>query len=108
MISNTCHLAQALQQRILAEPELELLAPVSLNIVCFRFRSQHAANHLNSQLVVELQESGLVAPSCTEINGQTAIRAAIFNHRTTLTEIQTLVDTTLRLGRQHTREGTRL
>jgi aromatic-L-amino-acid decarboxylase len=106
MISNTCNLAQALQQRIIDEPELELLAPVSLNIVCFRFRSQHAANQLNSQLVIELQESGLVAPSCTEINGQTAIRAAIFNHRTTLAEIHTLVDATLRLGRQLSGEGT--
>jgi aromatic-L-amino-acid decarboxylase len=100
MMDTTCNLARSLEQRIASESELELLAPVSLNIVCFRFRSQHAVNELNSQLVIELQESGLVAPSSTEINGQVAIRAAIFNHRTTRSDIDLLVDTTLRLGRK--------
>src|SRR6516162_7048974 len=37
-IEGTCALAQELAGRIEAEPELELLAPVGLNIVCFRFR----------------------------------------------------------------------
>src|SRR5437773_4662575 len=37
MIAHTCTLAQELARRIESEPELELLAPVSLNIVCFRF-----------------------------------------------------------------------
>ncbi len=100
MMETTCRLARSLEQRIISESELELLAPVSLNIVCFRFRSQRAVNELNAQLVIELQESGLVAPSSTEINGQVAIRAAIFNHRTTSSDIDLLVDTTLRLGRK--------
>ncbi|MGT2489725.1 pyridoxal phosphate-dependent decarboxylase family protein [Cupriavidus basilensis] len=37
MIAHTCALAQELARRIDAEPELEMLAPPSLNIVCFRF-----------------------------------------------------------------------
>lgn len=100
MMDTTCQLARCLEQRIVSEAELELLVPVSLNIVCFRYRSQCAVNELNSQLVIELHESGLVAPSSTEINGQVAIRAAIFNHRTTSREIDLLIDTTLRLGRK--------
>ncbi len=100
MMDATCQLARMLEQRIIDEPELELLAPVSLNIVCFRYRSEHAVNQLNAQLVIELQESGLVAPSSTEVDGQVAIRAAIFNHRTSHNEIDLLVDATLRLGRQ--------
>ncbi len=99
-METTCSLARSLEQRIVNEPELELLAPVSLNIVCFRYRSQRAVNELNSQLVIELQESGLVAPSSTEINDQVAIRAAIFNHRTTSRDIDLLIDMTLRLGRK--------
>ena len=38
MIGRTCALAGYLEARIQAEPRLELLAPVQLNIVCFRYR----------------------------------------------------------------------
>lgn len=97
VISNTCALAQHMQQRIEAEPCLELLAPVALNIACFRYRGIDA-NRLNADLVVALQESGIAAPSTTTINGQLAIRAAIVNHRTTVSDIDALIDTTLELG----------
>ncbi len=97
VISNTCALAQHMRQRIEAEPCLELLAPVALNIVCFRYRSIDA-NRVNADLVVALQESGIAAPSTTTINGQLAIRAAIVNHRTTVSDIDALIDTTLALG----------
>ncbi len=60
---------------------MELLAPVSLNIVCFRYRCQDA-DRVNARIVVDLQESGVAAPSTTRINGELAIRAAITNHRT--------------------------
>jgi aromatic-L-amino-acid decarboxylase len=98
VISNTCALAQYLKQRIEAEPQLELLAPVALNIVCFRYRSADA-NQVNADLVVALQESGIAAPSTTTINGQLAIRAAIVNHRTTASDIDALLDATLALGK---------
>lgn len=97
VISNTCALAQHMKRRIEAEAQLELLAPVALNIVCFRYRSADA-NRVNAALVVALQESGIAAPSTTTINGQLAIRAAIVNHRTTTDDIDALIDATLTLG----------
>jgi glutamate/tyrosine decarboxylase-like PLP-dependent enzyme len=97
VISNTCMLAQHLKRRIENEPKLELLAPVALNIVCFRYRSPDA-DRVNADLVVALQESGIAAPSTTTINGQLAIRAAIVNHRTTASDIDALIDATLALG----------
>jgi aromatic-L-amino-acid/L-tryptophan decarboxylase len=42
VISRTCALARYLEQRIASTPELELLAPVELNIVCFRYRADDA------------------------------------------------------------------
>ena len=81
MISKTCALAQYLKQRIEEEPAFELLAPVALNIVCFRYRSEHA-DDVNRNIVADLQESGIAAPSTTTVNGRLAIRAAIVNHRT--------------------------
>lgn len=98
VISNTCALAQHMKRRIEAEARLELLAPVALNIVCFRYRSADA-NWVNADLVVALQESGIAAPSTTTINGQLAIRAAIVNHRTTASDIDALLDATLALGK---------
>jgi aromatic-L-amino-acid decarboxylase len=98
VISGTCELARYLEGRITQIPELELLAPVELNIVCFRFRT-HDSDRINAQIVVDLQECGSVAPSTTTINGRLAIRAAIVNHRTSRIEIDTLLDETLALGR---------
>jgi glutamate/tyrosine decarboxylase-like PLP-dependent enzyme len=98
VISNTCALAQYLKQCIETEPQLELLAPVALNIVCFRYRSAKP-NRVNTQLVIALQESGIAAPSSTTINGQVAIRAAIVNHRTTQLDIDALINATLALGK---------
>jgi aromatic-L-amino-acid decarboxylase len=97
MIARTCQLARYLEQRIGERKELELLAPVSLNIVCFRYKSPDA-DRVNARIVVDLQESGIAAPSTTRINGELAIRAAITNHRTDSTDIDALVDATLAIG----------
>jgi aromatic-L-amino-acid/L-tryptophan decarboxylase len=97
-VSRTCALARRLEQRIANTPELELLAPVELNIVCFRYRAEDS-DRVNARIVVELQESGSVAPSTTIIDGRLAIRAAIVNHRTGQGEIDRLLNNTLALGR---------
>ena len=103
-ISRSCALARYLESPHAAAPELELMAPVELNIVCFRYcagRHGHEEERqpLNDEIVIRLQESGIVAPSTTRIAGRTAIRAAIVNHRTSRTEIDALVENTLALGR---------
>jgi aromatic-L-amino-acid decarboxylase len=97
-IARTCELAQYLEQRVKATEELELMAPVSLNIVCFRFRCPDA-DRVNARIVVNLQESGVCAPSTTRIDGELVIRAAITNHRTSGAHIDALVDATLSIGR---------
>jgi glutamate/tyrosine decarboxylase-like PLP-dependent enzyme len=132
-ISRSCALARYLEERIRETPELELMAPVELNIVCFRYRTeglagqdfrpedgnpegsnlersspegsgqknsgQEISNQVNEEIVVRLQEAGVVAPSTTLIAGRIAIRAAIVNHRTGRTEIDALVEGTLAEGR---------
>jgi len=98
VISRTCELARYLEQRIAETPELELLAPVELNIVCFRYRAEDS-DRVNENIVIGLQESGVVAPSTTMIAGRLAIRAAIVNHRTCRFEIDALVNHTLSRGR---------
>jgi aromatic-L-amino-acid decarboxylase len=96
-IAQSCALARALEQRIRQTPELELLAPAQLNIVCFRYRCGDA-DRINARIVADLQESGVVAPSLTRLGGRAAIRAAIVNHRTQPRDIETLVTATLARG----------
>jgi glutamate/tyrosine decarboxylase-like PLP-dependent enzyme len=101
VIARTCALAAYLEARILAEPRLELLAPVQLNIVCFRYRA-HEANRVNGEIVIAIQESGIAAPSTTLLDGQLAIRAAIVNHRTDTCDLDGLVAAVLRFGAART------
>ncbi len=94
VVDDTCALAQRLAAAISTSNRLTLLAPVKLNIVCFGVAGFTDAQTEN--LVADLQEEGLFAPSTTTINGRLAIRAAIVNHRTSADDIDALVAEILR------------
>src|ERR1700730_18592370 len=76
VISRSCALARYLAERVVATPQLELLAPVQLNIVCFRHRGDDA-DALNARIVADLHESGIAAPSTTVIGGPLPVRAPL-------------------------------
>ena len=97
MIAQSCAMARALETRVKREFELELMAGAQMNIVCFRYRGSDA---LNSGIVADMQEAGIAAPSMTTLNGKAAIRACFINHRTTLADVDALVDATLAFGRK--------
>ena len=63
-IEKSCAVARHLAACIAAEPRLELLAPVPLNIVCFRYRGEDS-DALNTAIAADVQESGIAAPSTT-------------------------------------------
>jgi glutamate/tyrosine decarboxylase-like PLP-dependent enzyme len=95
VIHETCVLARYLAERVTAQPSLELLAPVALNIVCFRVRCDGDTDAYNAALVADLQESGVAAPSLTTVRGKLAIRVAIVNHRTGRDDIDILLNAVL-------------
>ncbi len=101
---------QYLTQLIQASPDLELLAPTSLNIVCFRFKTANgddaALNLLNEQIMIELHEQGIAVPTYTTLNGKFAIRVANTNHRTRCDDFDVLVREVVRLGRELSMRGT--
>jgi glutamate/tyrosine decarboxylase-like PLP-dependent enzyme len=94
-----------------AAPDLERLAPVPLNIVCFRFaggnRDGDALDALNRELLMRLQEGGLAVLSSTTIGGRFALRAAIVNHRSRRADFDLLVAEVRRLGRDLLAESRR-
>ena len=91
-IAGTCALARYLADEVGRRASFELLAPVALNIVCFRYKVSGAdADDFNTALVADLQESGIAAPSLTTLKGKVAIRVAIVNHRSERRDIDALL-----------------
>lgn len=104
LIQQNIDQAQYLAGLVDAAPELERLAPVPLNIVCFRYRAtgldEAALNALNEELLIRLHESGIAVPSYTRIDGHYAIRVAISNHRSRRADFDLLAETVIRLGQE--------
>ena len=109
VIARNCADARHLGKRIEASRVLSLLAPVSLNIVCFRFAPPGAPraslDGVNEAIVAALQRDGIAAPSTTRIGGQLAIRVCVTNHRTTAADLDLLAREVGRLGRALLREA---
>jgi glutamate/tyrosine decarboxylase-like PLP-dependent enzyme len=102
LIARQCALARALGERIAATPPLALFAPVTLNIVCFRYAAaldEAACDALNARIVVELQERGIAVPSTTRIGGRLAIRMNVMNHRTTQADLDATLDAVLTVAK---------
>lgn len=77
-------LAQELQQEIEQHNHFELLAPVPLNTICFRFHPDYISdeeklNELNERLLNEIQESGQLFLTHTKLNGKYTIRIVLGN-----------------------------
>lgn len=98
--------ARMLEARISLHPELQLVAPVSLNVVCFRYTGYglrgkgRGLDALNRELLMRLWESGIAAPSSTIINGTFALRCCFTNHRTRVEDLDLLLDTVISIGRE--------
>jgi aromatic-L-amino-acid/L-tryptophan decarboxylase len=97
-------LAEHLASRVDASPRLELAAPPSLSIVCFRYVPAALAgdnerlNELNRRLLEHVQRSGQAFLSSTTLNGRLVLRACIVNYRSTRADIDHLVDAVLAAG----------
>ena len=102
-ILQNCRQATYLAQLVRRVPELELLAEPNLNIVCFRFRrrglSERELDALNENVVADLHEQGVAAPSTTRIGGRLAVRVNITNHRSRREDFVALVNALVEAGR---------
>ena len=96
--------ARYLVELVQANDQLQLMAPVPMNIVCFRFYKEGLSadklNALNKEILMQLHESGIAAPSFTIIKGAYVIRVAITNHRSKGEDFEILVNEVQRLGEQ--------
>ena len=85
-------------------PYLELTAPLSMSITCFRMiypgLNEEALRELNREILLRLQEEGIASPSSTILNGKFTLRIANTNQRTRIDDMDLLVREVLRLGNQ--------
>ncbi|MEL6572496.1 MAG: pyridoxal-dependent decarboxylase [Pseudomonadota bacterium] len=102
LITQNCEQAQYLADLVDAADDLECLAPVAMQICCFRYAPatvpETQRDKLNDEIVIQLQERGIAAPSTTLIHGQNAIRVNITNHRTRRSDIDMLVSAIQDIG----------
>jgi aromatic-L-amino-acid/L-tryptophan decarboxylase len=87
--------AKHLEKLVEASDDFEMLAPVELSIFCFRYRLRGFAGDLdalNEETLVRLQRDGSSYLSNARIRGQFALRGCVLNYRTTLDDMQTLLD----------------
>jgi len=103
MIARNVEQAHYLGALVDANPDLELTGPIGLDIVCFRYNAgrldNEALNTLNRNLLVQLQESGVAAPSYTTLKGKYCLRVAISNHRSRFEDFDLMVKEVVRIGR---------
>jgi glutamate/tyrosine decarboxylase-like PLP-dependent enzyme len=102
LVERHCDLAAHLAARVDAAPDLQRLAEVPLNVVCFRYRPEGLAEpHLDSvnrRLGEALLDDGRVYAGTTMYDGHVALRPAISNWRTTAADLDLLVDVVRELG----------
>ena len=109
LISEDIRLSEEMFRRIATHPELEACTQ-ALSITTFRYVPpglqrgsedvEAYLNHLNTELVTQLQQGGEVFVSNALIEGKYLLRACIVNFRTSLEDVVALPAIVARLGRE--------
>ena len=113
-ISRAIALARGAESRIRELPELELLAPQSLGIVCFRYRGGAGAiageelDDLNRRVQDEIVNSGFAMMSSTRLRGRLSLRFCVLNVRTTAEDLARVLDRIAAVGRRLHLQGSKL
>jgi len=106
MIQQNIAQVRYLVELIEAVPELELAAPVPLNVVCFRYvlpgLLDPDLDRINKEILVELQEQGIAVLSGTWIKGKYVMRLGHTNHRSKREDFDTMVGEVIRIGGEMT------
>lgn len=102
MIARNVDQAHYLEKRIREQEDMELIAPVGLDIVCFRFNpgglDPEQLNALNKEIKLQLEERGIAAPGYTTLSGRYCLRIAISNHRSREEDFELLITKIREIG----------
>jgi glutamate/tyrosine decarboxylase-like PLP-dependent enzyme len=109
MVENHLALTRRIAEQVEAADDLELLAEVVLNIVCFRYRPpglpEEELDDLNLRLGEAVLADGRVYFGTTRFEGKVAFRPALVNYRTTAEDVDLLVEVVRELGAELTQSA---
>lgn len=96
--------AQRLAGLIEKNADLQLMAPVELSAVCFRYvgraHAEEALNRVNAEILRRIVKRGNVYLSNATLQSRFCLRACLVNHRTTDSDIDRVVAEVLALARE--------
>ena len=116
-IENDLACARHLELLVKASDDFEMLAPVEMSIFCFRYvppkikaalvnaneaersRIEEQLDALNERLLTDLQRDGSSYLSNARINGRFSLRGCVMNYRTTLRDMEILLNDLRRVER---------
>jgi glutamate/tyrosine decarboxylase-like PLP-dependent enzyme len=96
--------ARYLEELVNASEDFEMLAPVELSIVCFRYLPKNFSGDLNAfneRTLVALQRAGSSYLSNATVRGRFALRACVLNYRTTKADMERLLEDVRRAAGEH-------
>jgi glutamate/tyrosine decarboxylase-like PLP-dependent enzyme len=105
-IAGAMELAREAERYIRASPVLELTAPASLGIVCFRFTpggtqgGPAGLEALNLAIQDEIVSSGLAMMSSTRLRGAFSLRLCIMNYISTWEDVRQTLEAVERVGQR--------
>jgi glutamate/tyrosine decarboxylase-like PLP-dependent enzyme len=96
VIDRNLDLAGLAQQVVETDPDLELMNPASLGIVCFRRHvegiTEAQTARVNAWLATELESTGRAMVSTTRLHGRFAVRMCVLNHLTQESDVRWTLD----------------
>jgi len=97
-------LAKQLAEMISSEPDFELTAPLSLNVVCFRYHpvvmTVEKLNAINQKLNHQLNDTGKIYLTHTTVNGQYTLRMVTGQTNVTLEHVEKAWDLIKNMARE--------
>lgn len=105
-IENNLACARYLESMVRASEDFEMVAPVELSIFCFRHvpvrlknESAEAIDAFNERLLVALQQDGSSYLSNATLGGRFTLRGCVLNYRTTMRDMEILLDDLRRVAK---------
>lgn len=104
MITKNVNQAHYLESLVNNHKDLELVAPVGLDIVCFRYNpgglNLEQLNDINKEIKLQIEERAIALPGYTTLNGAYCIRCAISSHRARNSDFDVLIDSVIKIGKE--------
>lgn len=104
MITRNVEQAHYLGNLINNHKDLELLAPIGMDIVCFRYNpgglNLEQLNTINKEIKLQIEERAIAVPGYTTLQGRYCIRCAIASHRANNNDFDELVSSVINIGKE--------